>query len=68
MKNSLIWKILLVIGICPIVFPFVSYLYQMLVSESWTLLDWLVMYSFVYWPTYIIGFVLNAISVNKLIK
>ena len=68
MKNSLIWKILLVIGICPIVFPFVSYLYQMLVSESWTLLDWLVMYSFVYWPTYIIGFVLIAISVNKLIK
>lgn len=68
MKKGLIWKILLVVGICPIVFPFVSFLYQMLVSESWTLLDWLIMYSFVYWPTYIIGFLLIAISVNKLIK
>ena len=68
MKKTLIWKILLVIGICPMVFPFVSFLYQMLVSESWTLLDWLIMYSFVYWPTYIIGFVLIAISANKLIK
>lgn len=27
--------------------------------SPWTLVDWLVMYSFVYWPTYILGFVLH---------
>lgn len=68
MKKGLIWKILLVIGILPFAFPFISFAYEMLISSSWTLGDWLIMYSFVYWPTYIVGLILIAISANKLIK
>ena len=68
MKKGLVWKILLLVGICPLIAPFGAYIYQMMISADRTLVDWLVMYSFVYWPTYIIGFVLIAISVNKLIK
>ena len=67
MKNKLIWKILLIIGIIPFVIPFVLGFYRMSI-ESWTLPDWLIMYSFVYWPTYLIGLVLIVISLYKIIK
>ena len=67
MKNKLIWKVLLIIGIIPFVIPFVLGFYRMSI-ESWTLPDWLIMYSFIYWPTYIIGLVLIVISVYKIIK
>ena len=67
MKNKLIWKILLIIGIIPFVIPFVLGFYRMSI-ESWTLPDWLIMYSFVYWPTYIVGLVLITISIFKLAK
>ena len=66
MKKKLIWKILLFIGIIPLIIPFVLGFYRMSI-ESWTLPDWLIMYSFVYWPTYIIGLVLIVISVYKII-
>ena len=67
MKNKLIWKILLFIGVIPLIIPFVLGFYRMSI-ESWTLPDWLIMYSFVYWPTYLIGLVLIVISVYKIIK
>lgn len=68
MKKGILWKILLVIGICPFIVPFASFLWRLVISESWTLLDWLVMYSFIYWPTYVIGIILIAISAFKLKK
>ena len=68
MKKGLIWKILLVIGMIPLLAPFIAFAYQMMISTSWTLVDWLVMYSFVYWPTYLIGIMLILFSVNKLIQ
>ena len=68
MKKDLLWKILLVIGVCPFAVPFVSFLWRLVISESWTLLDWLVMYSFVYWPTYVVGIILITISAFKLKK
>mgnify|MGYP003292484966 CR=1 FL=1 len=67
MKNKLIWKILLFIGVIPLIIPFVLGFYRMSI-ESWTLPDWLIMYSFVYWPTYIVGLVLITISIFKLAK
>ena len=67
MKKGLIWKILLIVGICPMVAPFLAYLYHMMISSDWALTDWLIMYSFVYWPTYIIGFILITVSAYKLI-
>ncbi len=66
-KKSFIWKLLLAVGILPFVLPFLLGFYKMSI-ESWHLVDWLIMYSFVYWPTYIIGFVFIVISVIKLAK
>ena len=67
MNKSIIGKILLIIGICPFILPFVLGIYRMSI-ESWTMVDWLVMYSFIYWPTYVIGIVLIVVSVKKLLK
>ena len=61
------WKILLLVGICPLILPFVLGVYRMSI-ESWTLIDWLVLYSFLYWPTYVIGLLLIIIAVKKLIR
>lgn len=60
-----IWKILLLAGICPFLLPFILSFSRM---STWSLLDWLVMYSFVYWPTYLAGFVLIVIAIYKLMK
>ena len=68
MKNKRLWCFLLVIGIIPFVAPFGGFVYEMINSSSWTLDDWLVLYSFIYWPTYIIGLILIVISVIKLSK
>ena len=68
MKKNLIWNILLIIGIVPFLLPFVLGLYRMSI-ESWTMFDWLVLYSFIYWPTYLIGAVAIAVSVvGRIIK
>lgn len=66
MKKYL-WKIILAIGVVPFVIPFVLGVYRMSI-ESWTMGDWLVMYSIVYWPTYLIGAVLTIWALIKLAK
>ena len=68
MKNKRLWWILLTIGMIPFAAPFIGFAYEMINASSWTLVDWLVLYSFVYWPTYIIGVILIVISVIKLMK
>ena len=70
MKNSLVWKILLVIGICPLIAPFFYYFLQHFAHNdySWTLSDMVIMWSFLYWPTYLIGLVILGISLYKLKK
>lgn len=68
MKSKKIWWILFGIGIIPFVFPFLNFGYEMLIASSWTLIDWLVCYTFVYWPTYVVGFILVLLSLYKLNK
>ena len=68
MKNKRLWWLLLAIGIIPFAAPLIAFMYEMINSSSWTLVDWLILYSFIHWPTYIIGFILIAISTYKLIK
>lgn len=68
MKNKKLWLILLIIGSIPFVAPFIGFAYEMINSLSWTLVDWLVLYSFVYWPTYLVGLILIFISVCKFRK
>ena len=65
MKNNMLWKGFLFAGILPFVIPVVLGLYRMRI-ESWTMMDWLVLYSFLYWPTYLLGFglILGAICIK----
>ena len=63
MKNNLIWKIILIIGLFPFVIPFLLAYTRM---SGWTLIDWLVIWSFVYWPTYVLGLVLIGFSIYKI--
>jgi uncharacterized membrane protein len=68
MKNKELWWVLLIIGIIPFAAPFIGFAYEMINSSSWMLVDWLFLYSFVYWPTYVVGLILIIISVYKLRK
>ena len=63
MKYKRLWWVLLIMGILPFVIPFIGYVYEIINSSSWKLFDWLVLYSFVYWPTYIIDIVLVLVSI-----
>ena len=68
MKRSFIWKLLLFIGLCPFIAPFFYYALQCIVHNtySWTILDMVIFWSFLYWPAYLIGLVLLGISIYKL--
>lgn len=68
MRRKLIWKFLFFMGLCPFIAPFFYYVLQLLVHNhySWTLLDMLVLWSFVYWPTYLIGLIWIVLSAGKL--
>ena len=64
--NKKLWRTLLVLGIVPVLIPVFGFGYEMLNGSGWTLLDYLVLYSFLNWPTYLVGLVLIVISVFKL--
>ena len=68
MKNKIYLYVLLSIGIFPFLAPIIGFLYEMMNNSSWNLVDWLILYSFVYWPTYIIGFIIIIFSIYKLKK
>ena len=53
MKKHL-WKLWIGIGIVPFLLPIVLGIYRMSI-ELWTLGDWLILYSYIYWPTYVLG-------------
>lgn len=63
MNKSLVWKILFVIGLCPFIFPLI-----IVFTSNWTVMETLFVYSVVFWPTYIIGFILLVISIGKIKK
>lgn len=64
MKTNMRWKILLLLGLCPFAAPFLWWLYQLLV-DPWPLFVWLMLYSYLYWPTYLIGLVLVVLALCK---
>ena len=63
MNKDTVWKLLLLLGICPFVIPVVTSVTRM---STWTVLDWLIMYSFLYWPTYAAGLALIVFAVYRL--
>ena len=68
MKKSVVWKILLFAGICPFISPFVMGAYTLSVESRRSWGDWLIMYSFVYWPSYIVGAAAAGLAAYKLRK
>ena len=61
MKKHL-WKIWIAIGIIPLVLPFVLGVYHTMI-ESWTVLEWVILYSYLYWPTYVLGILLIVVGI-----
>jgi hypothetical protein len=57
MKKRIIGIILVVSGTIPLILPPLLGLYRMQI-EHWRLWDFLVLYSFIYWPTYLAGLLL----------
>lgn len=82
MKNKkLIWKILLVVGIIPFVVALYAGIYHSITGFSGIcILDckkyygfeafkyYIILYSFIFWPRYIIGAILIILSMFKLRK
>lgn len=62
-----LWIFLFLTGLLPFIFPIVLGLYTMTI-EPWILFDWLVLYSFVYWPTYLVGLIVIVISLIGIFK
>ena len=67
MAKRIIAIVLLILGIVPFILPFAGGIYTMSVETGSTMGDWLIMYSFVYWPSYLLGAVLIAVSLFLLI-
>ena len=67
MKRKALWKFLLFLGLCPFAAPLLLWLCQFL-STPWPLFDWLVLYSFLYWPTYLLGAALLILAIVKFRK
>ena len=65
--KKLLWKLLFLTGLVPFILPIVIGLYTMTI-ESWELFDWIVLYSFVYWPTYLAGLIVIVISLIGIFK
>jgi len=59
-----IWNYLFYAGFLPFIIPVLMALYSMSV-ESWNFFDWILLYSVIYWPTYIVGIILILIAVRK---
>lgn len=63
MKKKQIWKILMMISLLPFLVPIFLAPTRM---SSWTYLDWFLIWSYLYWPTYLLGFGLFVVSICKL--
>ena len=68
MKRRKLWWTILILGVLPFTIPFLGFAYEMLNASSWTLFDYCFLYSFLYWPTYVLGLILIIVSVCKLKK
>lgn len=73
------WKILLFVGTLPFLWGLLGGLYAAITGFSGlsissppaygisAFFDWIILYSFVYWPTYLVGLLLIALAAWKLI-
>jgi len=75
-RKNILWKIVLIIGILPFLVAFILGLYSGITGFSGlcilnckdvygiqAFVDSLIMYSYIFWPTYIIGLIMILISI-----
>lgn len=71
-NRKVFWKVLLVIGILPFAIPlllsFISAIFGLglFYAEGLSGIDFLVLWSFIFWPTYVIGVFAIIISIIKI--
>lgn len=80
MRKRIFWKVLLFIGFLPFVIALGSGIYAGITGYSGlaisgapvygfaAFMDWMILYSYIYWPTYVIGLVLIVVSLVQLRK
>lgn len=66
-KKDTVSKYLILTGILPFLIPILAGIYKITI-ESWNMIDWLILYSYLFWPTYLIGFLLIIIGIVKVIR
>ena len=66
-QRKQIWKILLFLGCVPFLIA-IGFCFITSLTGIWSFWDYLILYSFLYWPTYVLGIVLIALSVAKIKK
>ena len=52
-------------GALPFMIPILSGIYKVTI-ESWNIFSWLILYSYIFWPSYVIGLILIIIGIVKL--
>ena len=80
-KKKVLWIILLILGIIPFAIPLIAGIYDSINGFSGlcfmsctnyygfnAFIESIYLYSFIFWPTYIIGLILILISIIKLKK
>lgn len=75
MKKN-IWIILLILGLLPFIVVLIGSIYVSITGFGGltmnhyygfeAFIDWLILWSYIYWPSYIIGIVLILLSIIKL--
>ena len=78
-KKRIVWISLLIVGIIPFAIPLIAEIYDSLIGFSGlcfiecdnyygfqAFIDSIYLYSFIFWPTYIIGGILIILSIIKL--
>ena len=58
-------KILFILGLIPFIIPTLLSIYTISVQSDFNFFEYIFLYSFLYWPTYILGIVLIIISIKK---
>lgn len=66
LKKRLFWIITLCIGIFPLILPFILGLYRITI-EPWTLMDFVILYSYLFWWSYLLGLALIALAAVMMI-
>lgn len=67
MKKQLFWAIVLLIGTLPFLFPFL-WGFSHMGTLPQPLLSWVMTYSFLHWPTYLVGTFAIPIAMYHLLK